>query len=248
MSSRASSSHRLAAVIVVACVAAPLCIGSPAAAAAAPLVTDDGIGVRVDETAVEDVVDDIEAALGPDVEAVLEAGGSSFITSADWATATFSDLDVTLDLRAPHAGAPRGDLTLTTTITDLVMQVHSTGEWWQPECLVDVEYGDPITMDAPALVDPTPLPGPPVTAGTGVEDWSAGDISATIAPGYSWQCNGYLIDEWWAAFGDLSNPASPGSGVQALMQTALADLAGQMWDDNIGPVLGSPSAAPSTPG
>lgn len=231
--------RRLAALVAVAIVtAAPLAASAPAGATA-PLVTDDGIGVRVDETAVEDVVDDIEAALVPDVETALEAGGSAFILTADWTTATFTGFTAALDFRAPHAGAPRGDLTLTTTITGLELQVHSTGAWWQPECLIDVEYADPLTMDASALVDPAPLPGPPVTAGPAAQDWGDGDISATVAPGHSTLCYGYLIDAWWEVFGDPSIPGSGGAGVQALMQTALADLAGQMWDDNIGPVLGS---------
>jgi hypothetical protein len=228
-----------AALVVVASVATSLGTGSPAGAAAAPLVTDDGIGVRIDETAVADVVDDIEAALVPGVQSALDAGAGGIIDDPDWVTATFSTLDVALDFRAPHAGAPRGDLTLTTTISDVEARAYRYGAWWQPECLIELEFADELVMDASALVDPTPLPGPPVTAGPGVEDWHSDDISATIAPGYSTLCYGYLVDEYWLSFSDMSTPGTAAHGVQALMQDALADLAGQMWDDNIGPVLGS---------
>ncbi len=232
--------RRLAAVLILVGVATvPLATGTPAAAATAPLVTPDGIGVRIDETALAEVVDDLETALVPDVQAAIDASGESFIVDADWASATFTGIDVALDLRAPHAGSPRGDLALTTTITDLVVQVHQTGQWWQPpECLWEFDFADAIAMDATALVDPAPLPGPPVTDGGGVEDWHADDIDVTRLAG-PWTCDGYLLDEWWATSTDMGTPGSAAHGVQALMQATLADLAGQMWDDDIAPVLGS---------
>jgi hypothetical protein len=243
LSSRSRRGRLLTALVVAASVVAvPLSTATPAGAAAAPLLTDKGIGVRIDETAVADAYADIEADVLPLVEATLDAGvldHAGFIPPMvpDWADATF-DLDLALDFTAPATGAPNGGLTLSLTVDDLFMRTYRYGEWWQPECHYYVEDFGTLTMDATVHPDPS---SPPVTIGSGGEDWSAATPVTSVAPGYSFICYSYLTNgEFdWAGYSDMADPASPAGLVQDLLQTTLVGLADQMWDDNVWPVMSS---------
>jgi hypothetical protein len=188
------------------------------------------------------VVAEIEATLLPLVDAALDEGIATYmpVDDPDWVDATF-DLDLALDFTAPGVGAPNGGLTLTTTITDLRLELYRYGFWWQPECLFRVDVPETLAMDTTLLPSAGWLPASPVAPGPATEDWSLATADTEVAPGYSWLCNNYLVNGGldWAGYSDVYDPSSPAGVVQELLVTGLGGLVDQVWDDNVWPVIGS---------
>jgi hypothetical protein len=211
---------------------------TPAGAAAAPLTTTDGIGIRVDENAiVGPALEAIETALQPFVNTKISQGAvaNSVMDDPDWADGS-ANLELSIDfINAGTVGYPQGGIKVRGDLLDIRMRFYRYGAWWQPECLIYVEPDDGY-IDASAKIDTTKLPNAPITVNPINAVWD-NSPSAGPAPGYSWTCNGYLIDEWWD--GLWGNGTDVAAQLEAELNGEAQDLINSLWTDHVAPVINS---------
>jgi len=239
-------SRRLAAAlaVLVAAVAAPLVGAGPAAAANAPLVTQNGIAIKISDTAVTDgLLATMEADLQALVDQYLDDGGSNFGPLSQ--VAGFQGLDVagdvelTFDALAPAPAHPSGGLTLVADIPDIDL-TYTMEQWWHAPCTITVEPDPPATMTSKARVNPAMLPANPLLplqASTGV--WSATTPTETPT-GVCWiyQSGGTNAFDW-TGFTDRADPSSPASLIEDEVDTLLQGLVDDMWWGNTFPTVAS---------
>ncbi|HYI60992.1 MAG TPA: hypothetical protein VEW93_04220 [Acidimicrobiales bacterium] len=238
-------SRRAVAVVVGLVAAVGLTVagpGAPAGATTAPLVTADGIGLRIDETAVTgQVLDDLVAAADTAVADRLQDGAAAaasfFLSTPPDGVRVDYESDITFDMVPPSVALPDGGMTLTTEITDLVVEYYVYGQWWQPECWIWVT-ADPATATVETTVEADPgTPAAPLPLAPSSSSWSTNWPNESVS---SWICNAHIANYFdWDAFTDLNDPASPASLIEDDMEGLLAGLADDMWVDTIAPVLDS---------
>lgn len=233
--------RRVAVVTVIGLVFATIAAtfgASPVAASTAPLATTDGIGIRVDENAIlGPALEAIETELQPVVNQMITDGAiaNSVMDDPDWADGS-ANLELSFDfVNAGTPGYPQGGLKVHADLEDIRMRFYRYGAWWQPECLIYVEPEDGA-IDASAYIDTSKLPAAPLTLNPIDATWD-NDPSAGPAPGYSWTCNGYLIDEWWdGLWGDGSDVAAQ---LEAELNGEAQELVDALWDEHVVPVVDS---------
>lgn len=231
--------RRLLAALVVAAsaVAVPLTTGAPAGAATAPLVTTDGIGIRIDENAIiGPVLDDIENSLVPSLKQEVLTGASTHtgVASPSWIDATL-DLDLAIDfINAGTTGYPQGGLRLEAEVSNLEIRTYVSSP---PSCVVFTR-ASPLTVVASSRVDATALPAAPFTALPTTNDWPSATVSAsTSGPPI---CSSFLTPPFdWAGFSDPTDPTSTASQFQSDLEGQLVDLLDHLWFDNVESVVGS---------
>lgn len=232
----------LAALILGAtAIVAPTVAPTPAGAVTAPLLTEDGIGIRVDEWAIQGpALEAIETALQPTVDDLVQDGAvdAQIMDDPDHVISD-SNLELAFDILSPSSPSrPYGALQFNATIEDIWIEYYRYGSWWQPECWIWITPAD-STISVTANVDPTNLPA---TAPIEVQPASAyWDDDPTIDTN-NWLCNGYLINEWWDGFIDSfsgDDPDSTASRVEDQIDAMSQDLVDQVWEDNVSPVLDS---------
>lgn len=231
--------RRLLAALLVAAsaVVVPLTTGAPVGAVAAPLITTDGIGIRIDENAIlGPVLDDVEASLYPYLKQEVIAGASvhTGVASPAWIDATV-DLDLGIDfIAAGTTGYPQGGLRLQANITNLEIRTYVSSP---PSCVVYTR-ASPIAVAASSRVDTIALPGAPFWALPTTNNWSSATVTASVSGPPI--CSSFLTPPFdWAGFSDPTDPNSTASLVQSELEVQMQDLLDNMWLDNVESVVGS---------
>ena len=227
--------------VLVAAVTAPLVGAGPAAASPAPLLTADGVGIRLDETALTEILEDVENELQVLVDPILWDGAFndySGLTSSPAFVNLFAtgDVELTLDFLLPTPGAPDGALALDADIVNMELE-YRLDAWWHTECGVWVVPDPPTTVTADATVDPSLLPGTPFAVTSGAPTWSANPPTESTS-GVCWT---YIPSSSfdWTSFTDTANPASAASLLQDEVDLALSDLLDEIWTNNVAAVFDS---------
>ncbi len=210
---------------------------SPAAAATAPLVTDDGLGIRIDENAiVGPALQAIEDALQPWVNDRIYQGAweNSVMDNPDWVQGS-ADLDLSFDfINAGVSGYPQGGLKVHADLKNIMMRFYRYGAWWQPECQFRVNP-DNGWIDASAKIDTTKLPNAPLTVNPISAYW---DNSPTITREKgNFLCTGYLLDEWWD--GLWGNSTDVAAQLEDELNDVAQDLIDDLWADYVTPAVDS---------
>lgn len=228
----------LALTVSVAAIAAPITAPSPASAAPAPLITEDGVGIRVDETALTGpALDAIENALQPFVDNMIYQGGidGAPISSYMWMDVD-SNVELSLDFLAPSGGRPYGGLSVFASIQDIELEYRADPWWPFSDCSIYVRPDD-ASITATASVDPTELPAAPLDLDPIQATW---DDDPTVD--YTGVCWYYLIDDlfsgWWD---DLvgNDPESTASKIEAQLNGEAQELIDGLWEDHVVPVVDS---------
>lgn len=232
--------HRwlIALAVSVAAIAAPITAPNPAGAVPAPLVTEDGVGIRVDETALTGpALDAIENALQPFVDDMIYDGGvdGAPISSYMWLDVD-SNVELSLDFLAPSGGRPYGGLSVFASIQDIELEYRADPWWPFSDCSIYVRPDD-ASITATASVDPTELPAAPLDLDPIQATW---DDDPSVS--YTGVCWYYLIDDlfsgWWD---DLvgNDPESTASKIEAQLNGEAQDLIDGLWEDHVVPVVDS---------
>ena len=233
-----------AVVVAVSVVAVPLTTGAPAGAATAPLVTTEGIGIRIDENAiVGPVLEDLENnVMEPFMEQRVVDGAlvHTGIIDPDQVDANLN-LELSFDfVNAGTTGYPQGGLLIDAVVTSFRIRTTVYGPWWLPVCVLNADASTPLVMDASSRVDATALPATPFAALPTTNSWPSATVSESVALGYSSTCIGYVTAPFdWAGFSDLTDPTSTASVIQAELEAQLQDLANDLWSDNVEAVVSS---------
>lgn len=226
----------LAAALVA--VLAPTVGGAPAGAAPAPLVTEDGIGIRVDEKALTGpALEAIEAQLQPFVDDMIYDGGvdGAPISDYEWLDVS-SDVELSVDFLAPSNARPQGGLSVHASIEDIQLEYRADPWWPFSDCSIYVRPDD-ASITASASVSPALLPGAPLALDPIQATWD--DDPSVDYTGVCWY---YLIDDlfegWWD---DLvgNDPESTASRIEAQLNAEAQDLIDGLWDDHVVPVIDS---------
>lgn len=220
------------ALLVVACGLVP----SPAAAVPAPLVTDDAIGIRVDETVfTPGLVDDAEAALEPKVLDLLTtlaeehspvAGASQIQVEAG------VNLDV--DFHGALAGAPYGGIGLDLAVEDIAVTYVIDPPWPFRRCRIEIRPDDgQLAVDTD--LDLARLPGSPVALTSVDATWDERPSVRTTG-----LCFLYVLDDllrsWWRHFTG-SGPAPIGDAIEARVTEILTEQIAAVWEEQVSPIL-----------
>lgn len=230
----------LAAVLTGGLVAAFLPIGgvSPAGADPAPLVTEDGLGIRIDETALT----------GPALTAIeneLQGFAQTLIqddVSADppfpgvLSTSVSLDLELGLDFIAPGGGFPDGGLAVHADLENIFMDFFV--DPWTPfagNCHIFVEP-DTGTVDVSAKADKSQLPGTPAVVNPVQATW---DDSPAV-DGDTFGCDVVVawegfVNAWNSFWGD--DPESTASKIEDRLDGTLQDMIDDLWSQHVEPVL-----------
>lgn len=221
----------LVAVIV------PIVGPSPAGAAPAALLTEDGIGIRVDETAIlGDALELIETEMQPFVDQMIYDGAVDGAPLEGYhALYTSSNLELTADFLPPSSARPSGGFAVHADIQDIDIE-YRRDAWWHSDCGVYINPDD-ATVDVRSTVDPGRLPATPLALEPIEATWD--DDPAVSTDGACWT---YLIDDffagWWDAFsGD--HPESTASRIERELNGQAQELLDDLWADNVTPVLDS---------
>ncbi len=216
----------------------PLAGAGPAGASPAPLVTEDGIGLRVDETAIQGpALEAIETATQPFVDDLIYDGGvdGAPIDDYEWLAAT-SNLELSFDVLPPSGSRPDGGIAVHADILNIQLEYRADPPW--PFSTAASTSGRPTPPSTPAAsVDRDALPAAPLVIDPIQATWDDDpDVSTT---GVCW---GYLIDDlfegWWDDFVG-NDPESTASKIEAQLNGIAQDLIDQIWDENVAPVLDS---------
>jgi hypothetical protein len=216
----------------------PLAGAGPAGAAPAPLITEDGIGLRVDETAIQGpALEAIETATQPFVDDLIYDGGvdGAPIDDYEWLAAT-SNLELSFDVLPPSVSRPDGGIAVHADILNIQLEYRADPPWPFGDCSIYIRPAN-ATIDASASVDRDALPAAPLVIDPIQATWDDDpDVSTT---GVCW---GYLIDDlfegWWDDFVG-NDPESTASKIEAQLNGIAQDLIDQIWDENVAPVLDS---------
>lgn len=228
---------RFGAAALAIAIAAPALAPSPAGADPAPLVTEDGVGIRVDETAiVGPALELIEAEMQPFVDDMIYDGAVDGAPLEGYhALYVSSDLELTADFLPPSTARPSGGFAVHADIIDIDIE-YRRDAWWHGECGVYVNPDD-ATIDVSSTVDAGLLPATPLALEPIEATWD--DDPAVSTDGACWT---YLIDDffagWWDAFtGD--HPESTASRIEAELNGQAQGLLDDLWADNVTPVVDS---------
>jgi hypothetical protein len=159
---------------------------------------------------------------------------NSVMDNPDWVW-TDSNLELSFDFK--NAGTPgftNGGLSVHADLQDIRMQFYRYGEWWQPECLIEVNPAD-ATIDVSAYVDTSKLPAAPLTLNPVDATWDE-DPDITIVEG-NWLCNGYLIDEWWEGLWGTGTDIA--EGIENDMDAEAQGLIDSLWAEHVTPIVNS---------
>jgi len=210
---------------------------APASASPAPLVTEDGVGIRIDENAIlGPALNAIEAELQPYVNDRIYQGAleNSVMDNPDWVQGT-ADLDLSFDfIAAGTPGYPEGGLKVRGDLRNIMMRFYRYGAWWQPECQFRVNPADGW-IEATAKIDTTKLPNAPLTINPIQAYWD-NDPDITREKG-NFLCTGYLLDEWWN--GLWGNTTDVAAQLEAELDDVAQDLIDDVWDQYVTPVVNS---------
>ena len=114
---------------------------SPAGATAAPLSTTEGVGIRVDETAIlGPALEAIETATQPFVDNMVRQGAIDGAPLSGYHTLyTSSNLELNFDMKTPVAGTfPQGGISVHADILDINIE-YRRDAWWHSDCGVWVD-------------------------------------------------------------------------------------------------------------
>lgn len=217
---------------------APLAATGPAGASPAPLVTENGIGLRVDETAIQGAaLEAIETATQPFVDDLIYDGGvdGAPLDDYEWLQVE-NNLELSFDVLPPGGSRPDGGIKVHADILDIELEYRADPPWPFADCSIFVRPSNAM-IDATASVDRDALPAAPLVIDPIQATWDDDpDVSTT---GVCWA---YLIDDlfegWWNDF--IGNdPESTASKIEAQLNGVAQDLIDQIWDENVAPVLDS---------
>lgn len=225
------SAFAVGALVVV---AFPLVGADPASAATADLVTTDGVGIRVDETAIlGPALEELETSLQPFVDQMIYDGAvdSTPVSNPD-AIHVSSNLELSFDFLTPGAGHPDGGISVDASIQDIEIQYRKNA-WWHSPCGIWVNPDD-ATINAGADVDRSRLPGTPLTLNPITATWDDDpDVSTSGA------CWTYLIDDWFNDFFGIGQQGSVADNIEDELNATAQDLIDDLWADHVMPVIDS---------
>ncbi|HYI60991.1 MAG TPA: hypothetical protein VEW93_04215 [Acidimicrobiales bacterium] len=236
---RRGRSALAATALVLAAVGVQAVTAGPAAATTAPLVTPEGIGIRIDETAiVGPVLEATEATLAADVQALLEAGAdpNPGITGASQVVVDV-DLALGLDVVAPGTD-PDGSFAFEAELTGLEVTYTIPAH----ACTVEVA-ATTVTSAVTAPVDRAGLPATAFDVPDGTSSWPAWpSVSASALPCLL-AVDAPDLSTWWTDLTDLGDPASTASLVEDELEGAIDTLLATMWAEQVQVILDSLATA-----
>lgn len=229
---------RAALAVLVGTLGAPLAIAGPVGADPAPLVTEDGVGIRVDETAIQGpALEAIENATQGFVDDMIYDGGIDGAPLSSYTGLTVSsNLELSIDFLAPSGSRPDGGIAVHADIQDIELEYRADPWWPWDDCSIWIRPDD-ATIDVTASIDRSKLPSAPITIDPVQATW---DDDPTVD--YSGVCWYYLIDDlfagWWDDFVG-NDPESTASRIEAEIDAIAQGLLDDLWTDNVTPVLDS---------
>lgn len=236
-SSRNRGRRSSLALVFAFALAATSFYASPASAQSAPLVTADGVAIRLDENAINGAaLQAIQDELQPFVNDRIYEGAweNSVMDNPDWVEGS-ADLDLSFEfIDAGTPGYPEGGLKVRGDLNDIMMRFYRYGAWWQPECQFRVNPDDGW-IEATAKIDTSNLPGNPITVNPVTAYWD-NDPTVTREKG-NVLCQIYLLDEWWNQL--WGNTTDVAAQLEAEMNDVAQDLIDDMWTDYVTPVVDS---------
>lgn len=205
----------------------------------APLVTEDGIGVRIDRTAIDGpVLDLLEAeldAFANDQVALIATGDDAPFQSHRWFESN-ADLDLSFDVIPPGGALPDGGFEIHADIRDVEIHWRMNGFWLTGQCSIWARPDDG-TVTITAKIDQSKLPG--------ASPLVLHDVSATWDDDpdldYDWNCAGHIwlqgFLNWWDDIWDSSDPESTAAMIEREVQEQAEALVDGLWADYVAPVL-----------
>lgn len=237
-SRRRSRSRRLPVLVALAlAVSAVVTGGPPAGANPAPLVVGEGVGVRVDETALNGVVlQDYETALQPFVEAIIHnavtAPGGPFGSATN--VSVIADVD--LSLAVTPSTTPPGSFDLTMDVDMVEIEFTMNPAWPFAPCQIWIEPL-PGTAEVEARLNGN-APTVPFDVQQAVATW---DLNPGVSSnGVCWT---YIVwqavTNWWTAMWDSGDPQSAAGQIEALWEAAVQTLVDELWTALVMPSISS---------
>jgi hypothetical protein len=217
----------------------PLVSAAPAGAATAPLVTTDGVGIRVDENAIfGPALELIENEIQPFANQMIYNGAlaNSPAGTPKW-LAVSSNVELGFDFKnAGTTGFTQGGLSVHADILDINIEYRKDPVWPFADCSI---YVDPAnaTIDASAYINTALLPNAPLTLNPITAYWDDDpDVSST---GVCWW---WLIDDFFDSIFTSGGTGSIADTIEAELNGQAQDLINDLWADHVVPVINSLTA------
>ncbi len=232
---RRSRRRRVATVVVLVVVACGLVPSPPAAAAPAPLVTEDAIGIRVDETAFgPELVNDVEASLEPTVLDLLTTLAEEHAPSPYHDVTVEAGVDLAVDFHGARAGAPDGGIALDLDIEDIGVTYVVDPPWPFRRCQIEIRPDDgQIAVDTD--LDLARMPASPLALTSVDATWDERPSVRTTGP-----CFLYLLDDFlrgWRQHLTGSGPTPIGDTIEERATEAISGAIAATWEEQVAPIL-----------
>jgi hypothetical protein len=217
----------------------PLVSASPAGAVNAPLFTEDGVGIRLDENAIlGPALEEIETSLQPFVNQMIYNGAiANSPAGTPKSTHVTSNLELGFDfVNAGTAGYPQGGLKVHADILGIEIRYIKDPVWPFADCSIWVRP-DTATIDASAYIDTSKLPGAPVTINPISAYW---DDDPSVD--YSGVCWWWLIDDFFDNLFSSGGSNSIADNIETELNSQAQQLVDDLWADYVVPVVDSLAA------
>lgn len=228
--------RRLGALVVLAILACGLVPSSPAAAVPAPLVTEDAVGIRVDETLfIPELVAAAEAALEPTVVDLLTSLAEEHSpVPAPSQIQVEAGVDLAVDFYAARDGAPFGGIALDLALEDIGVTYVVDPPWPFRDCRIEIRPDDgQIAVDTD--LDIARLPESPLALDGVDAAWDEHPSVHTTG-----LCFLYLLDDLlqslWAHLTG-AGPAPIAEAIETRAAETLTEAIATTWEEQVAPIL-----------
>ena len=222
-----------AGVSLIAAVA-PMIGANPAAAVNAPLITTDGVGIRVDEKAIlGPALELIENEIQPFANQMIYNGALANSPAGTPKSLTVtSNVELGFDfVNAGVTGYPQGGLKVHADILGIEIRYVKDPVWPFADCSIYVRP-DTATIDASAKVNATLLPNAPIQLNPITAYWD--DDPSVTSTGVCWT---YLIDDFFDSIFTSGGTTSIADTIEAELNGQAQDLINDLWSDHVTPVI-----------
>lgn len=204
-----------------------------------PTVTADGIGIRVDETAIlGPVLDKARSAAQPILNEAIRKGveDAKLAKNPEWVRGS-SNLSLGIDFLSPTGAHPDGGITVTADVTNIEVQIRKD-PWLGAPCSIWVRPDD-AHISVTARMDASRLPNAPIRIEPAQVDWPEPDGGNISTSGVCWT---YLIDDWFSGLWDKlwgNSSESSASKMAREIDDQLQSMLDDVWDERVRPTLDS---------
>jgi hypothetical protein len=214
----------------------PLLSPLPAGAVTAPLVTTDGVGIRVDENAIlGPALEEIENAIQPFANTMIYNGALANSPAGTPKSLQVShNTELGFDfVNAGTAGYPQGGLKVHADLQNIVIRYIKDPVWPFADCSIWVRP-DNATIDASAYIDSSKLPAAPLTLNPISAYWDADP--AVSSDGVCWW---WLIDDFFDSIFSSGGSNSIADNIETELNGQAQTLIDDLWADYVTPVITS---------